>query len=228
MRQPAVLQIQDLNVHIGGRELLRGCSVDVGRGEVAAIVGPNGAGKTVMLRAAAGFVSLRSGRVLLDGRDISRLHPENRARTGLCLVPQERRIFAGLTVEQNLQLGAFPLRRNRRGYQDVLEEVLELFPVFVDRLDQPAGTLSRGEQTLLALARSLMSAPKAMLVDEPFGGLSDDAMADLADTLRILGGRGKAILFTEQDHTRAMRAADRCLVMRTGRIEAAKVNDDAS
>lgn len=202
--------------------------MDVSSGEIAAIVGANGAGKTVMLRAAAGFVSLRSGRVYLEGKDISRLRPQARAGAGLSLVPQERRIFAGLTVEQNLRMGAFPLRRIRREYEDVFGEVLELFPLFANCLGQVADTLSRGEQTLLALARSVMSAPKAMLVDEPFGGLSDDAMSDLAETLRELRGRGQAILFTEQNQSRAMQVADRCMVMQTGTMEAAKVSDDAS
>jgi branched-chain amino acid transport system ATP-binding protein len=212
-----VLELRDLHAEFGSRIVLRRCSFAVGPGEVSAVIGLNGAGKTVLLRTAAGFVPRATGRVLVDGTDLSGLRPEHRVRAGLVLVPQERRIIAGLTIEENLRLGAFRLHPHR--YNDVLARILDLFPIFAERLGQQADILSRGELTLLALARGLMSQPKVVLFDEPFGGLSSGATSALADTMQGLGRNGKTFLFTDQDRNRAALAAKRFLPLRDGTIE---------
>jgi ABC-type branched-subunit amino acid transport system ATPase component len=216
MSSGPMLELRDLAARVDSRTVLQECSVTVSAGEVVAVIGRNGAGKTVLFRTVAGFISSSAGQVFLEGKDISRLHPERRVAMGMAFVPQDRRIIGSLTVEDNLRLGAFRLASEL--YSEVLDANIELVPSLAALLRNPAATLSRGESTQLALARALMSKPKVLLVDEPFGGLSADAMATLANTLHALGRSGLSVLITEQDQTRATLAANRALTLVNGTI----------
>lgn len=216
MTHENLLDLKDIRVSLGSRNVLERSAMTVAKGEVAAVIGRNGAGKTVLLNAVAGFVPLASGQVILDGVDISRLRPEHRVKLGLSLVSQHRHIFTSLTVEENLRLGAFPLRGERGSFMDVFNWILEVFPGVGSHLDQRAATLSRGESTLLAIARGLMCGPKVMLIDEPFGGLSREAIEDLASTLRMIARKGTTVVFTEQQGERAALVTERALLLQPG------------
>ena len=192
-------------------------SLSVGEGELVALLGPNGAGKSSTIGAVSGLVPAQAGRIRFNAEDVTRVPAEDRIRRGLTVTPEGRRVFANLTVGENLRLGA-AIRRDPRGVADDLERFLELFPVLRERYAQPAGTLSGGEQQMLAIARSLMSRPKMLLLDEPSLGLAPQIVARIFDFIGGLKQEGLTLLVVEQNAEQALRFADRAYVMSSGSL----------
>ena len=213
----ATLEVAGIRAGFGAATVLHGVDVSVGSGEVVAILGLNGAGKSVTLKVLAGLIPARAGTVRLDGQDITALSPEQRVGLGMGHVLQGRHVFGELTVEQNLRLGAYLLRRkDSSAYEPALAAVLERFPRLEERRAQLAGSLSGGEQAMLAVGRALMGAPSIVLVDEPTAGLSPIVSAGLVDTLEATRESGVTMLLVEQNTRFALDLADRILVMRQG------------
>ena len=210
----ALLRVRGLEARYGPIAAVRGIDLDVHDGEIVALLGANGAGKTSTLAAIVGLHPAQSGEIRFGGEDVSRLPPERIVRKGISLTPEGRRLFATLTVAENLALGG----GTRNG--DARERLLELFPVLRERLHAPAGSLSGGEQQQLAIARSLMSRPRLLLLDEPTLGLAPKLVAAVFELVaRLRAEEGVSILLVEQNVHRALDLCDRAYVMRVGRIE---------
>lgn len=216
MTTDVLLSVEGLSAGYGRVPVLRDVSLHVRRGEIVTLVGANGAGKSTLLKAVMGLVRPSAGRVVFDGRDVTRTTPERLVRGGLALVPEGRKLFWPMSVEDNLRLGAHA--RGRGEYTESLARVLMLFPALADRLGQVAATLSGGEQQMLAVARALMSRPSMLLLDEPSLGLAPKVIAEIFGTLDALRREGMTVLLVEQDVKLALQHADRGLVMRTGSI----------
>ena len=213
----ATLEAQGLRAGFGAATVLHGVDVKVGSGEVVGILGLNGAGKSVTLKVLAGLIPARAGTIRLDGEDITSLTPEQRVARGMGHVLQGRHVFGEMTVEQNLRLGAYLLRRkDPSGYEPALAAVFGRFPRLAERRGQFAGSLSGGEQAMLAVGRALMGGPRIVLVDEPTAGLSPLVSAGLVDTLEATRETGVTMLLVEQNTRFALDLADRILVMRQG------------
>ncbi|PDQ19381.1 ABC transporter ATP-binding protein [Mesorhizobium sanjuanii] len=212
-----MLKVENLSVRYGAVAAVRDLSLSVGQGELVALLGPNGAGKSSTINALTGLVSPSAGRIVLDGQDISRVRTEDRIRAGLTSTPEGRHIFANLTVGENLRLGA-ATRRDARGVRQDMERFLALFPVLAERYAQAAGTLSGGEQQMLAIARSLMSRPKLLLLDEPSLGLAPKIVVRIFDFIGQLKAEGLTLLVVEQNARQALRFADRVYVMSSGAL----------
>ena len=212
------LEVEGLTVRYGAQEALRGVSLDVGPGEVVALLGANGAGKTTTLRAVSGLLRPAAGHVRLDGRRLDRLAAHEAVAAGMAHVPEGRRVFARMTVEENLELGAYTVRK---GAREALEAVLALLPVLGERRGQSAGTLSGGEQQLLALGRALMSSPRVLLLDEPSTGLAPQAVEAVLAVVAARAAAGTAVLLVEQDAGVALSLASRAYVLETGEVVAA-------
>jgi branched-chain amino acid transport system ATP-binding protein len=212
-----MLSVRDLHVDYGSIAALRGVSIDVAKGEVVAVIGPNGAGKSTLLLTVAGIVRAKRGAVELGGAPILGIAPEILASRGLSLVPEGRRIFASLTVAENIALGA-TTRRDRDRIAADTEGALAMFPILNERYRQRAGKLSGGEQQMLAIARALMSRPKLLLLDEPSLGLGPLIVKQVYDAIGALKRQGMTVLIVEQSVHRAIAAADRTYVMQSGRI----------
>ncbi|MER8830877.1 ABC transporter ATP-binding protein [Mesorhizobium sp. M0938] len=212
-----MLKVENLSVRYGAVAAVRDLSLSVGQGELVALLGPNGAGKSSTINALTGLVAPSAGRIVLDGRDISRVRTEDRIRAGLTSTPEGRHIFANLTVGENLRLGA-ATRRDARGVRQDMERFLALFPVLSERYAQAAGTLSGGEQQMLAIARSLMSRPKLLLLDEPSLGLAPKIVVRIFDFIGQLKAEGLTLLVVEQNARQALRFADRVYVMSSGAL----------
>jgi len=213
-----MLEVAGLTTKYGAISALRDAHLTVGEGEVVGLIGPNGAGKTTLLGSIAGILPIESGTTTFDGADITSVAPEKILRSGLALVPEHRRIFTEMTVEENLKIGGVTRSATERG--ELLEEMAELFPVLRDKWDTAAGFMSGGEAQQLAIARALMSKPKLIMMDEPSLGLAPvlvDLVFELIDTLR---SQGRTILVVEQNATRMLSAADRAYVLRSGDIVA--------
>jgi branched-chain amino acid transport system ATP-binding protein len=211
-----LLEVRRLTARYGPITAVREVDLSVSEGEIVALLGANGAGKTTTLRAISGVVA-REGEIRLRGQEISRLRPEQIVRRGVSLTPEGRRIFTGLTVAENLTLGS---ARRRDGAKRRRERLLELFPVLGRRLNAPAGTLSGGEQQQLAIARSLMSDPRLLLLDEPTLGLAPTLVGTVFELIgRLRDEEGVTVLLVEQNVHRALDLCDRAYVMRTGRID---------
>ena len=216
---PVMLRATGLVAGFGPNTVLHGVSFEVKRGEIAGIFGLNGAGKSVTLKVVCGLLQPWSGHVALEGREVTRLEPEDRVRAGVGNLPQGRQVFGDLTVEQNLRLGAYTTRRqNRKAYAQQLDEMYTRFPVLGRRRRQLAGTMSGGEQASLAVARALMSRPKLLLVDEPSAGLAPKVVEELFETLRQVNQSGVTILLVEQNVTFGLKLVDTAHVMQRGRI----------
>ena len=184
----------------GGADILHSCTVGVDPGEIAVVVGPNGAGKSTAMKAMFGMLDLREGRVMLDGSDISALAPQERVLHGMGFVPQNNNVFTSMTVEENLEMGAF-IRRD--DIADTMAQVYDLFPVLRDKRRQPAGELSGGQRQQVAVARALMTQPKILMLDEPTAGVSPIVMDELFDRIIEVARTGIAILMVEQNAKQA-------------------------
>ena len=214
-----LLEVRDVRAGFGSTTVLHGLSFSVPRGEIAGIFGLNGAGKSVTMKVLAGVVPLRAGSITFDGEEISRLTPERRVHLGIGHVPQGRHVFPDLSVEQNLRLGAYTLRRRDKNcYAGALAEVFDRFPVLARRRGQPAGTLSGGEQASLAVGRALINKPKLILVDEPSAGLSPIVIQDLFGTLRTVAASGVTMVLVEQNVAFGLQLVDRAHILQVGRI----------
>ncbi len=216
-----MLKVESLHVNYNGIEALRGISFHVESGEIVCLLGANGAGKSTTLRAISGLLALKSGRIVFSDTDIAGLAPEKIVKLGISHSPEGRQIFPGMTVMEHLELGAYHYYSNRSRKDDFkhyLAQVFELFPALVDKQRQLAGTLSGGEQQMLAVGRALMSQPKLLLLDEPTMGIAPILAREILDTVRELPERGISALLVEQNAHAALRIADRGYVLVDGRI----------
>jgi branched-chain amino acid transport system ATP-binding protein len=216
-----MLEVEGLEVRYGAVRAVRGASFSVGQGELVALLGANGAGKSSTLMAIAGAVRPAAGRVRLDGADVTGARPERMARLGVATVPETRDVFPDLTVSENLRLGAFTRRDGAAEVARDRDRFLERFPILAERADQPAGTLSGGEQQMLVIARAMMARPRVLLLDEPSLGLAPVVVDRVFAMIAGLKAAGLTILLVEQNARKALSVADRAYVMRLGRIEAA-------
>ncbi len=198
----------------GDADILHDCTIGVDEGEIAVVVGPNGAGKSTAMKAVFGMLGLRSGRVMMDGEDITALKPQERVRKGMGFVPQTNNVFPSLTVLENLEMGAFVRADD---VADTLSQVLELFPVLREKADQPAGELSGGQRQQVAVGRALMTQPKVLMLDEPTAGVSPIVMDELFDRIIEVARTGIAILMVEQNAKQALHIADKGFVLVQGR-----------
>lgn len=212
-----MLEIKDIRVHYGVIEALKGVSFTVNDGEIVTLIGANGAGKTTTLHTISGIKKPTGGQILLDGQDITHSSARDRVQSGISQSPEGRRVFSTLTVLENLELGAF-LRKDKEGIARDLERVYSLFPRLADRRKQAAGTLSGGEQQMLALGRALMSRPKILLLDEPSMGLSPLLVLEIFNIIRTINETGTTILLVEQNARMALQIAHRAYVLETGSI----------
>jgi branched-chain amino acid transport system ATP-binding protein len=212
-----ILQIENLVVHYGAIQALRGISLAVPHGQVVALIGANGAGKTTTLRAVSRMLRASSGAVRFEGEEVTRLASNDLVARGLAHAPEGRGIFLNLTVKENLDLGAY-LRKDRDGILEDSRRVFQLFPLLAERRSQVAGTLSGGEQQMLAVARALMSKPRLMLLDEPSLGLAPQVVERIFSVLREVNQGGVALLLVEQNAHKALQLAHRAYVMETGTI----------
>ena len=212
-----MLELTDVDVRYGNIRALRGVSLRVDQGELVALIGSNGAGKTTTMRTISGLLRPTEGAITFEGADISRAATDRIVALGISHCPEGRRIFGGLTVAENLRLGAVS-RSDRRAIAEDLETVLGLFPLLKERLSQAGGTLSGGEQQMLAIGRALMSRPRLLLLDEPSLGLAPLMVERIFATIGELKAQGRTILLVEQNVHHALDIADRAYVMETGRI----------
>jgi branched-chain amino acid transport system ATP-binding protein len=212
-----ILRVEGLTVHYGAIQALRGISVEVPAGEVVALIGANGAGKTTTLRAVSKMLAPSGGRISFLGEDVTRLPSHRLVARGMAHAPEGRGIFLNLTTKENLELGAY-LRRDRAGILADAERVYSLFPILAERRLQVAGTLSGGEQQMLAVGRALMSRPKLMLLDEPSLGLAPQVVERIFAVLREVNAGGVALLLVEQNAHKALQLAHRAYVLETGAI----------
>ncbi|MBD3242165.1 MAG: ATP-binding cassette domain-containing protein [Chitinivibrionales bacterium] len=215
-----MLRVRSLDAGYGKLRVLRGVSLHVRPGEIVTIIGANGAGKTTLLSTIAGLIKPQSGSIVFDDKEVSGIAPERMVKAGCAVVPEGRQVFAPLTVRENLVLGAYSRagRKHRRAVQEDLERVLELFPRLRERRMQLAGTLSGGEQQMLAMARALMARPRLLMLDEPSMGLAPLIVKSIFETIVRLRDEGNTILLVEQNARAALGIADRGYVMETGQI----------
>lgn len=212
-----MLEIRDIVVHFGVIQAIKGISLTVNDGEIVTLIGANGAGKTTTLRTASGLKKPTGGALLLDGKDITETTAQERVRMGISQVPEGRRVFSAMTVLENLELGAYQ-RRDREGILKDLRKVYDLFPILSDRKRQAAGTLSGGEQQMLAIGRALMSRPRILFLDEPSMGLSPILVQEIFNIIKDINKAGTTILLVEQNASMALQIANRAYVMETGSI----------
>ena len=196
-----------------GPDIISSCSVNVNQGEIVSILGPNGAGKSTAMKAMLGLLNLKSGKVIIDGKDISHLNPQDRVKEGISFVPQTKNVFAGLSVEENLEMGAF-LRDE--SLQEIISEIYELFPILKEKKSQLVGELSGGQRQQVALGRALMIKPAVLMLDEPTAGVSPIVMDELFDHIVKVKKTNVAILMVEQNAKQALNISDRGYVLVTG------------
>ena len=204
---------QNMTGGYGGADILFDCTIGVEKGEIAVVVGPNGAGKSTAMKALLGMLNLREGQVLLNGKDITKLSPQDRVAEGMAFVPQTNNVFAGMTVEENLEMGAF-LRRD--DIQVTINEIYDLFPILGDKRAQLAGELSGGQRQQVAVGRAMMTKPSVLMLDEPTAGVSPIVMDELFDRIIEIKRSGIAVLMVEQNARQALNIADKGYVLVTG------------
>ena len=212
-----MLKVNDLYVRYGVIEAIKGINFEVNDGEIVTLIGANGAGKTTTMHTISGLLRPSNGLITLDGIDITRVESHNIVKMGIAQCPERRRVFASQSVEDNLLLGAY-LRKNKQEVQNDLKKVYDLFPRLLERKKQLAGTLSGGEQQMLAMGRALMSKPKLMLLDEPSMGLSPLLVKEIFNIIKQINEQGTSILLVEQNAKMALTIADRAYVLETGKI----------
>ena len=213
----AMLEVRDLQVYYGMIHAIKGISFDVNQGEVIALIGANGAGKTTTLHTITGLLAPKSGSVLFEGKDITKVPAHKIVSMGMAHVPEGRRVFAELSVYENLKMGAYT-RKDKKEIEESLANVYKRFPRLEERKNQMAGTLSGGEQQMLAMGRALMSKPKIILMDEPSMGLSPIFVNEIFDIIRAVCESGTTVLLVEQNAKKALSISDRAYVLETGTI----------
>jgi branched-chain amino acid transport system ATP-binding protein len=212
------LEIKDLHVHYGKIEAIKGISVTVNQGEIVTLIGANGAGKTTTLKTISGLRPVSSGSIVFDGTDISKLPAHERVKLGISQAPEGRGIFPGMTVLENLEMGKYHLKMKQSEIAEDLEKVYGLFPRLKERASQAGGTLSGGEQQMLAIGRALMARPKVLLLDEPSMGLAPQMIANIFRIITEINKQGVTILLVEQNAQQALNRAHRAYVLETGSI----------
>ena len=213
----AMLEVKDLEVYYGVIQAIKGISFEVNKGEVIALIGANGAGKTTTLHTITGLISPKKGHVIFEGKDITKVPAHKIVSMGMAHVPEGRRVFAELSVYENLRVGAYT-RKDKSEIEESLANVYKRFPRLEERKNQMAGTLSGGEQQMLAMGRALMSKPKIILMDEPSMGLSPILVNEIFDIIRAVSESGTTVLLVEQNAKKALAIADRAYVLETGKI----------
>ncbi|NLL68062.1 MAG: ABC transporter ATP-binding protein [Clostridiaceae bacterium] len=212
-----MLEIKNINVHFGVIHALKSISLKVNEGEIVTLIGANGAGKTTTLRTISGLKKPTDGNILLEGKDITASTAQDRVRMGISQSPEGRRVFPTMTVLENLELGAY-LRRDKNNIAEDLKTVYNHFPILADRKKQAAGTLSGGEQQMLAIGRAMMSRPRILLLDEPSMGLAPLLVQEIFNIIKDINKAGTTILLVEQNASMALQIANRAYVMETGSI----------
>lgn len=227
----AILEVKDLEVYYGVIQAIKGISFEVNQGEIIALIGANGAGKTTTLQTITGLIPAKAGKIVYEGQDITRIASHKLVGMGMAHVPEGRRVFAQLTVLQNLKLGAYT-RKDKAEVEETLKTIYARFPRLEERKNQPAGTLSGGEQQMLAMGRALMSHPRLIVMDEPSMGLSPIYVNEIFDIIKEINQGGTTVLLVEQNAKKALGIAHKAYVLETGKIvlsgdAADLMNDDS-
>ena len=213
-----MLKIEDMHVYYGAIHAVKGVSFEVGEGEIVALIGANGAGKSTMMKTIMGLVHMGRGEVTFDGKKLNRMHAHKICKAGIAYVPEGREVFPNMTVLENLEMGAYCRSYTAAQMNEKLEEMYAMFPRLKERLKQKAGSMSGGEQQMLAMSRALMSHPKLMMLDEPSMGLAPILVDQIFEIIKELHKQGTTILLVEQNARKALQVADRAYVLETGSI----------
>jgi branched-chain amino acid transport system ATP-binding protein len=220
----AFLEVQDIQTYYGNIQALKGITIEVNEGECVTLIGSNGAGKSTTLRSISGLTPPRTGSIRFDGQEISQRPPQEIVGLGICQSPEGRKCFQRMTVRENLELGAY-LRRDHAGIREDLERVFELFPRLQERESQKAGTMSGGEQQMLAIGRALMGRPRLLLLDEPSMGIAPILVERIYETIAQINQQGTTILLVEQNANFALEVSNRGYVLETGKVSLADASD---
>lgn len=213
-----MLELKNLNVYYGAIHALKNINIKINKGEIVTLIGANGAGKSTTLKAISGLLKPESGEIIFEGQKLNTFNAPDIVKLGMCHVPEGRRIFAKMSIMENLEMGAF-IRNDKSGIKEDIEKAFELFPILKERKEQMAGTLSGGEQQMLAIARGLMSRPKMILLDEPSMGLAPIIVNEIFAIIKDINKTGTTVLLVEQNANMALKLADRAYIIRTGEIE---------